>query len=138
MTKRPRSVTVISWIFIAFGSIALLTSLLPKLPGAEERIAEYRSQHPVLYALIFVGPILAVVCGVFMLRGCNWARWLLVVWFEYNVIGNVLHSPLRLLLPGLLFAVAVYFLFRPQATVYFRDTSAVPPQIPKSDETPVA
>lgn len=138
MSKRPRSVTVISWIFIAFGGIALLTSLLPKLPGAEERIAEFRSQHPFQYALIYVGPILALVCGVFMLRGCNWARWLLVVWFAYNVIGNVLHSPLRLLLPGLLFGVAVFFLFRPQSMAYFRRTSAEPPQIPKSDETPVA
>jgi hypothetical protein len=138
MSKRPRSVTVISWIFIAFGGIALLTSLLPKLPGAEEHIAEFRSQHPVQYALIYVGPILAVICGVFMLRGCNWARWLLVVWFGHNVVGNALHSPLRLLLPGLLFAAAVYFLFRPQATAYFRGTSAEPPQIPKSDDTPVA
>jgi hypothetical protein len=139
MIKRPRSVTVTSWIFIAFGSIALLMSLLPPVDAAaSQRIAEFRSQHPYQFALLYVGPILAVVCGVFMLRGCNWARWLLVVWFGHNVIGNVLHSPLKLLLPGLLFAVAVYYLFRPQATAYFRATGGQPPQIPKSDETPVA
>ena len=135
MSKRPRSVTVISWIFIAFGGIALLNSQLPKLPGAEESIAEYRSQHPVLYAVMLAGPIVAVVCGVFMLRGHNWARWLLVIWFGYNVIGNVLHSPLKLLLPGLLFGVAVFFLFRPRATAFFRGTSAEPPQIPKTDDS---
>ena len=132
MSKRPRSVTVISWIFIAFGSIALLTSLLPPVDAAAgQHIAEFRSQHPFQFAFIYVGPILAVVCGVFLLRGCNWARWFLVVWFGYNVIANVLQSPLRLLLPGLLFAVAVYFLFRPQATAYFRGTTVQPPQIPK-------
>src|SRR5438067_116289 len=109
MSKRPRSVTVVSWIFIVFGAIALLTSLLPKF-GAEASIAEFRSQHPFRYSLLYVGPILAVVCGAFMLRGFNWARWLLVVWFGYNVIGNVLHAPSRLLLPGLLFGVAVFFL----------------------------
>jgi hypothetical protein len=139
MSKRPRSVTVISWIFIAFGSIALLTSLLPPFDrAAGQQIAEFRSQHPFQFARLYLGPILALVCGVFMLRGCNWARWLLVVWFGYNIIGNVMHSPLRLLLPGLLFAVAVFFLFRSQATAYFRGTSAEPAQIQNTDETPVA
>ena len=137
MTKRPRSVTVISWIFIAFGGITLLTGLLPKLPGAEANIAAFRSQHPFQYVLTWLGPIFALVCGIFMLRGCNWARWLLVVWFGQNVVGNVFHSPLRFLLPGLLFAVAVYFLFRPQSTKYFRREEPGPPRIPNSDNTPV-
>ena len=137
MTKRPRSVTVISWIFVAFGGIALLTSLLPKSPGAEANIAQLRSQHPVHYALMCLGPILALICGIFMLRGCNWARWVLVVWFGNNVVGTVFHSPMRFLLPGLLFAVAVYFLFRPQSTKYFRREGPEPPQIPKPDNAPV-
>ena len=138
MTKRPRSVTVISSIFIAFGGIALLTSLLPKLPGAEANIAEFRSQHPVQYVMTCLGPILAFVCGIFMLRGCNWARWVLVVWFGNNVVSSVFHSPLRFLLPGLLFAVAIYFLFRPQSTKFFRRECPAPPQIPNSDNAPVA
>ena len=123
MNKRPRSVTVISWIFIAVGSIALLTSLLPKTPETQQRLAEFRSEHSLQNVLIFAGPVLAVICGVFMLLRFNWARWLLVVWFGINVLGNVLHSPLRLLLPGLLFGVAIYFLFRPQATAYFQRTA---------------
>src|SRR5688572_3564335 len=139
MNKRPRSVTVISWILIVFGSIALLTSLLPPITAAAgQRIAEFRSQHPLQFALTYVSPVLALTCGVFMLRGCNWARWLLLIWFGHNVIGNALYSPLRLLLPGLLFGIAAYFLFRPLATAYFRGASAEPPQIGKSDETPVA
>jgi hypothetical protein len=138
MNKRPRSITVISWIFIAFGGIALLTSLLPPVDAAaDQRLTEFRSQHPFQFALIYVSPILAVVCGVFMLRGCNWARWLLVVWFGHNAIGNILHSPARFFLPGFLFGVAVFFLFRPQATAYFRGTSAEPPQIPTTDDAPM-
>src|SRR5690348_11907196 len=128
MSKRPRSITVISWIFIAFGTISLLTSLLPKLPGAEEHVAEFRTQHPFQFAFLYVGPVLAIVCGVFMLRGFNWARWLLVVWFGYKVFGNALHSPMKLLIPALLFGVAIYFLFRPQASAYFRGTKVNPPE----------
>jgi len=134
MSKRPRSVTIISWIFIVVGGIALIMSLL----RSGHYISEFRSQHPVLYVLSFLGPVLAVVCGVFMLAGFNWARWLLVVWFANTVLGNLLYSPLRLLLPGLLFAVAAFFLSRPPATEYFRGTRAEPPEIPKTDDAPVA
>ena len=136
MSERPRSVTVISWISIAFGGLVVFLSLLPKQPGAEESLAGFRSQHPFVYAYIFLGAALAVVCGVFMLRGGNWARWLFVLWFGYNVISKLVHSPLRLLIPSLLFAVVVYLLFRSQASAFFRRIG--PPQIPKTNCKPLA
>ena len=55
-----------------------------------------------------------------MLRGYHWARWVFVLYFGYNVIGNVVRGPLLLILPGLLFGLAVFFLFRPQANAFFR------------------
>lgn len=116
MDKRPRSITIISWIFIAFGSIALLTSLLPYVDTTHaQRTAEFRAHW-----IVHLARILAVACGVFMLYGFNWARWLLVVWLGYHIILSVLHSPLQLLVHSLLFAVVLYFLFRPQASAYFR------------------
>ena len=134
MNNRPRSVTVISWMFIAFGCIALLASLLPRFPEEGKRLAEFRSQHPVQYARFFVAPVLVLVCGgVFMLRGSNLARYLLVIGFGYNLFVNVLHSPLRLALPGLLFAVVVNFLFRPPASAFFRGSNVDRPQIPKTE-----
>ncbi len=130
MSKRPGSVTIISWIFIAFCGIVLLRSLLPAADAAAgQRIAEFRSGHPILYALTYIGPGLAVVCGVFMLRGCNWARWLLVVWMGFHVIIGFLHSPWSTLAHCLLFAAAIYFLFRRAAAAYFRGSRAEPPQI---------
>jgi hypothetical protein len=121
MTKRPLSITVISWIFIAFGGIALLIALLPLADSAAaQRIAE----TPFEFWLIQVTQIFAVLCGVFMLYGFNWARWLLLVWVGYHVILSVMHSPLELLLHSLLFAVVLYFVFRPQASAYFRGTRA--------------
>ena len=127
--KRPRSVTVISGIFIAFGGIALLSSLLSPV-DAIPHIAE----HPFEYAPIYVARILAVLGGVLMLYGFNWARWLLVVWMGFHVVVGVLHSPLSSLVHSLLFAVVVYFLFRPAAAAYFRGTRTKPPQIPRRDD----
>ncbi len=135
MDKRPRAITVISWIFIAFGSIALLASSLSLVDtSAAQIIAELKAHW-----MAHVVRILAVVSGVFMLYGYNWARWLLVVWLGYHVILSVLHSPLQLLVHTLFLAVALYFLFRPQASAYFRYTRAAePPQSPKADNRRMA
>jgi hypothetical protein len=121
MSKRPLSITVISWIFIAFGGIALLTSLIPFADSsAADRIAE----HPFEFWLTPVIQILALISGVFMLFGFNWARWLLVVWVGYHIILSALHSPLELLVHTLLFAIVLYFVFRSQASAYFRGARA--------------
>ena len=118
MHKRPTSITVISWIFIAFGSIVLLFGLLPSVDTTvAQRIAELRGHW-----IVHVSRMVAVLCGVFMLYGFNWARWLLVVWLGFHIIVSALHSPLQLLVHTLLFAVVLYFLFRPQASAYFRGT----------------
>ncbi len=115
MDRRPRSITIISWIFIAFGSIALLTGLLPFGDiTAAQRIAELKGHW-----IVHVSRILQVLCGVFILRGFNWARWLLVVWIGFHIILSALHSPLQLLMHILIFAVVLYFLFRRQASAYF-------------------
>src|SRR5262245_17154003 len=121
MTNRPPSITVISWMFIVFGSIALLTSLLPP---ADLAAAQRMAEHPFDFWFIPITRMLAALCGVFMLYGFNWARWLLVVWVGYHVILSVLHSPLELLAHILLFALVLYFVFRPQASTYFRGARA--------------
>jgi hypothetical protein len=121
MTKRPLSITVISWIFIAFGGIALLISMLPRTDSsAANRIAE----NPFEFWLTPVIQVLALISGVFMLYGLNWARWLLVVWAVYHIILSALHSSLELLVHSLLFAVILYLVFRPQASAYFRGARA--------------
>ena len=118
MNKRPRSITIISWIFIAVGSIGLLIGLLPSADiTAAQRIAELKGHW-----FVYVSRMLAVLSGVFMLYGLNWARWLLVVWIGFHIIISALHSTLQLLIHSLIFAVILYFLFRPPASAYFRGT----------------
>jgi hypothetical protein len=119
MNNRPRSITVISWIFIVFGGIGFLASLVPYLDAAPaQRIAELTAHW-----MLHVARLAAVLSGVFMLYGFNWARWLLVAWIVFHLILSVLHSPLQLLMHSVLFAIVLYFIFRPQASAYFRGTS---------------
>jgi len=71
MNKRPLSVTIISWLFIAVGVVALA----------------YHSTHlndeHILWILIV--RFLALVGGIGLLLRQNWARWLIAA-LAYHVI----------------------------------------------------
>jgi len=110
MNKRPLSITVISWLFVAAGTI-----------GLAYHATEFMGQRPFEYDLVWVlfVRILAILCGVFILRGRNWARWLLLVWIAYHVILSAFHSVSELVMHGLLLVVIAYFLFRSQASAHF-------------------
>ena len=114
MKERPLSITIIGWLFVAAGVIGLAC-----------HATEFKARRPFEYDAVWVCLVrlLAILCGVFMLRGSNWARWLLVVWMGYHIVLSALHSPLQLIVHSLLFAVILYFLFRPQASAYFRGTT---------------
>ena len=114
MNKRPRSISVISWLFVAAGAI-----------GLAYHATEFKVDRPFQYDVVWVCLVrlLAILCGVFMLRGSNWARWLLLVWLAYHVILSAFHSLFELAMHGLLLGVIAYFLFRPQASAYFRGAS---------------
>ncbi|MGH9907457.1 MAG: hypothetical protein ACRD8U_17950, partial [Pyrinomonadaceae bacterium] len=112
--KRPLSVTVISCLFIVAGAI-----------GFTYHLTEFKAQGKFDYevALIFLVRLLAVIAGLFMLRGSNWARWLLLAWIVDHVILSSFHSLSELVLHSLLLVVVAYFLFRPRASAYFRAAS---------------
>lgn len=116
MRKRPISVTIIALVFLATG-----------LAGLAALAAEIVTHHGVGHDLVWVGALrfVAVVCGVFLLRGHNWARWLAVVWLAVHVMISAFHPPFELLVHGLLLIVTTWMLFRRPASGYFRGTGAV-------------
>ncbi len=76
MNKRPLSVTLVGWLFIAAGIV-----------GIAYHATEFNASDPFGYDLLLAlgVRILAIVGGAFALRGANWARWLLLVWLAYHV-----------------------------------------------------
>jgi len=133
MKKRPPSITVISWLFIASGCIAFFSGLLP----LAQRITELKL-HPFEFGLVQVVRILAVIGGVFMLCGFNWARWLIMVWLAFHVILSAFHSPVELMIHTLLSVVVAYFLFRAPTGVYFRAAREELSRTPMKDDDQVA
>jgi hypothetical protein len=109
MSKRPLPITVIAWIFVAVGAI-----------GFVYHIRGLNAQRPWEEAILpaLVG-VVAIVCGIYMLRGSNWARWLALVWLAFHVALSIGAVP-KLVIHALFLAVFAYFLLRPQASRYFR------------------
>ena len=104
--QRPRSITIISWLFIIFGSIALVSGLVK---GADFKGHWY----------VHLSRLLQIIAGVFMLYGRNWARWLVVVWIAFHIVISALHSAVYLLMHVAIFSVILFFIFRRQASDYF-------------------
>ncbi len=111
MKRRPWPVAVISWLLIATGII-----------GIAHQLTEFDAQQPFQSDMVWVClvSLIAILCGAYMLRGSNWARWLTLVWIGYHVILSGFHSLFELVVHALLFALFAYVLFRPEAREYFR------------------
>ena len=117
--RRPRSVAVISYLFVAAGIV-----------GFAYHATEFNTEGPFEYEVVGVLFIrlLAIVGGVFMLRGANWARWLALVWIAYHLIVSALHSLSETVMHIVLLAGVTYVLLRPEASRYFCGTSRPPEQ----------
>ena len=110
MQKRPLSVTIISGLFIAAGVV-----------GLAYHSTDF-AKRPFHYDVVWVSllRLVAILCGVFMLRGSNWARWVALAWLAYHVAIGARHSPAELVMHAVLLAVFAFLLLRPPATEYFR------------------
>jgi uncharacterized membrane protein len=106
-TTRPYEITVVGWLFIVVGVAALGFHLM------RDAIDRWT---PVI-ALI---EILAIVGGMFLLRGANWARWLLLAWLAFHVVIAALNSFMQALPHVVLLVVIGYILLVAPASQYFR------------------
>jgi hypothetical protein len=59
MEQRPRSITIISWFFLIFGSIALISGLVPISNLSPEQLKGHWMVH--------LARLLSIVAGLFML-----------------------------------------------------------------------
>jgi uncharacterized membrane protein HdeD (DUF308 family) len=64
---------------------------------------------------------LAIVCGVFLLRAHNWARWLAVAWMAFHVVISFGELS-KLAIHSLFLVLIVWCLFRGDASRFFQET----------------
>lgn len=109
--RRPLWVLIIGVVFIAIGlsdvwlGVAPLTSKPAHLAGDDLVVSSIGAT--------------AVVGAVYVLKGHNWARWLLTAWMTLHVALS-LRQPYALLIHIVIFGLILAGLFHPAAASYFQ------------------
>lgn len=106
--KRPISVTILACVYLLVG-----------LSGFAFHFKELWARQPDAFIIEFV-EVVAIVCGAFLLRGQNWARWLAIVWIAFHVGLSAFHPLAELVIHSVFFVVITWILFRGDARRYFR------------------
>ena len=106
--KRPFQVTMLGWLFIAVGILSTIFHLL-KSPLDRWTVPT-----------LLVG-IIAIVAGVFLLRGARWARLLVLAWLAFHVVASALNSLSDAIPHIVLLFVVCYFLLGPPTSKYFQN-----------------
>ena len=117
VNKRPLPVTIIACVYLLMGAI-----------GFVYHFREFTARPTFQYDMLWVELVrfVAIVCGVFLLRGHNWARWLALAWIVFHVVLSAFHTWPELAIHCLFCTVIAWLLFRPDSGRYFR---AVEPRI---------
>jgi len=131
--KRPIYITIISWFFIAYAVLSLIPKLaLIIIPEAYEMAAElsasqgnYWVVHVPFWVQImhaYIGSIVLIISGIFMLKGRAWAKNLLVIWMlsvlviTFSVAGFSFHMYAK----SIVTIIIILLLYRPAAGNYFK------------------
>jgi hypothetical protein len=110
MRNRPLSINLVALLFLVTGAVTFAFHL-----------SRYSSRGAMHYDLFLVLSVclLAVVAGIYLLRGSNWARWLALAWLAFHVVVSALHSWRETITHTLLFALIAWLLLRPPAARWF-------------------
>jgi uncharacterized membrane protein HdeD (DUF308 family) len=107
--KRPFQVAMLGWLFIAVG---ILSTVYHLLKGSLDRW---------IVPILLVGAI-AIVAGVFLLRGARWARWLVLAWLAFHVVVSAFNSLSDAMAHLVLLLVVGYVLLGPPTSNYFQSS----------------
>jgi hypothetical protein len=125
MHRRPLSVSIIGWILTIMGVLSTLGAFMSLFmlddPRVQQAAAASAVPLPVQLAVSIGTCIITFVCGVNILSGANWARWLYAVWCAALLVFAALFSPNKLMIiPTVLIqGTIILFLFLPRANAYF-------------------
>jgi hypothetical protein len=110
-----RSVRVVGALFLVLGALDLWRGLAPLFAS---RPHWHMATDDV--EVLAIG-IAAIVGGIYVLRGANWARWLLAAWMALHVAISI-GQPTALIAHLVIFGFVAWLLFRSGASPHFAMT----------------
>lgn len=115
MKKRPIPVTIVGLVLIAVGAIGFVYHL---------KAIDFHQRFPAENVWILGLSLAAIICGSYMLRGHNWARWAAMAWIAVHVAISFLNSWQQVLMHAVIMLLFAYALFSLDARAYFRRPGA--------------
>ena len=112
--ERPIAVITVAVVYLLIGVGGFIRHFPDLASGHSDAIA------------IEITEAAAVVCGVFLLRRRNWARWLALWWVIFHVMLSLLHPLLELSIHLALCLGIAWALFRPGSDAWFKKRPAHP------------
>ncbi len=107
------------------GVAGLLNDLWPLVTAhAGEQLVKLRADGWRDLAPAWSLRALAIVGGVALLYGRNWARWLLAAWMLAHVAISLAHSTAEVLMHLAIFTPLAFLLFRPAVDAFFHRSRA--------------
>ena len=125
MNNRPLSVTIVGWFLIVVGLLgAAGLAISYGSPASRAVMANSLLSEDLQMGIAILGVAVWVVCGIFILKGQDWARLLYVGWGIGGIVLSVATAPvgLMLLLSILFLIVIAYLLFNRPANLFFGRT----------------
>ena len=113
--KRPIVVILVSVLFIAIGIANSFKAVWPLFGG------NITSHELMDSGLVFLSAVLALVGGIFMLRGAGWARWFVLIWMALHVVLSIFHEPVEIAIHSAVLLILMLLLLRGRAAAYFRE-----------------
>jgi hypothetical protein len=113
--KRPLSVTLIACLLILSGAA-----------GIAYHFTDVKTWHPFPYGYMatLLIRVLAIVAGIYLLRGRDWARWVALLWIAFHLGISFFNDWSQVAVHTVVLAVFCYVLLRPAANAYFRPRKA--------------
>jgi hypothetical protein len=108
VARRPISVSLLAVVYVLTG-----------MAGLAVHFREFLARQPDT-VWIELTELLAILIGVFLFRGHDWARWLALAWIAFHVALSVFDSVRELAVHSAICALIAWILFRPAAARYFR------------------
>lgn len=108
VARRPISVSLLAVVYLLTG-----------MAGLAVHFREFVARQPDSVWIELI-ELLAVLIGVFLFRGRDWARWLALAWIAFHVVLSAFHSVRELAVHSTICALIAWILFRRAASRYFR------------------
>jgi len=112
--KLPVPVWIVACLYLAVGTVGFVYHF------------HELARHPQDAIWIELTEFVAIVCGVFLLRRQNWARWLALAWILFHVVLSAFHSLHEFAIHLLFCAVIAWMLFGSRSTGYFQSPRIQP------------